>query len=150
MNMFEREGMEHDDSLQWSGILSAWGTFTLEVLQLIDSYKKFNSVGKLYGANIQKDDHNIVLVCDRGPCPAKPFSALVIRVQAKIVPERPFSITCNIEECCKPPAGSVSVEREESMIFDLANDHTSLVLGKENLTPAEAASKLLEILLSRK
>ena len=66
MNIFEREAEERDESLQWQGILSAWGSFKTVVRQLIDSYKTLTLEGQRYGAEIEEPNETsivIVLTC---------------------------------------------------------------------------------------
>jgi hypothetical protein len=153
MNIFEREAEERDDSLQWKGILSAWGSFKTVVFQLIDSYKTLIPEGQLYGAEIEEpDERSIVIVCPRGASPHGNFSSLVITIRAKMATQEKFAISCHIEQWRKARVASASAytEWEKPMTFVLDGDHTSLIFANEKFTPTQAANKLLETSLIRK
>ncbi len=144
MDIFEQEGLER----QLRGILLAWGSFKAAFPKLLDSYKTHTEEGRNYGAEIEEpDESSVVIVCQRGGAPKTPFSSLTIRVRAEMVSEGKYSVECKIEEWRRPPVGSLSLEWEKSMIFVLAKDNASLILGKEILTAAQAAGKLLETAL---
>ena len=147
MDIFEQE----DLGGQFRGILLAWGSFTSAAAKLIEKYNRLSPIGKLHPADIQHpSDTSMVIVCDRGQCPSKPYSALMIKIEADMVTVGQFSIDCKIEEWCKSPAGTISSEQKKSLVFILDSDHASLNLEKEKLTPNEAASKTLEVLLVHK
>jgi hypothetical protein len=153
MNIFEREAMERDESLQLQGILSAWGSFKTAVLQLIDSYKTLIPEGQHYGAAVEEpDERSIVIICPRGPSPKARLSSLAITIRAGMVSQDRFAIDCRIEQWRKALVASAApcTEWKKSMIFVLDGDHTSLMFANEKFTPAQAANKLLETLLIRK
>lgn len=144
MDIFDQE----DIGSQFRGILLAWSSFKSAAAKLIDKYNQISPIGKLHPADIQhSSDTSMVIVCDRGQCPSKSYSALVIQIEADMVSTGQFSIDGKIEEWCKSPAGTVSAKKEKSMTFVLEGNHKLLRLGEEKLTPPEAASKLLEVLL---
>ena len=153
MNIFEREAMERDEFLQLQGVLSAWGSFKTVVLQLIESYRACTLDGQRYGAAIDEPNERcIVITCPRGASPKAPLNSLFIGIRAEMVSQDKFAIDGQIEQWHKAPVAGTAphAEGKKRMIFLLDGDHTSLIYANEKFTPAQAAEKLLEILLNRK
>lgn len=150
MNIFEKDAMEHDEPRQMRAILSAWGSFKAILLQLMESYKAVNPEGQRHGADISEPNStSIVIVCPRGAHPKQQFTSLMITIRAGVEQRSKFAIVCEIEQWRKRPVPSIPPQTDwtKKLNFALDTDNDSLIYQNEQLTPAEAAERLLEIAL---
>jgi hypothetical protein len=145
LDPFEKDAAEMIDG----GIIAAWVRFRAAVSELLDKYHETPRGHQFPAVLTAESDTLLAVNCGKALHMDGMASSQVMATARMKVINRQATIDCLVSHWLKRAGGSIApkVETEKSYVFALMSDMKSLKYRTEELSPYDAASKVLEATL---